>query len=151
MSKEGATGAAANGPPKSSIDTSQILNGGDEMESPVEFTGDVNTNDEIPNQEVLKKVGNFMLLDRDGRAVQFKDLYSGPNVARRVLVIFIRHFFCGVCFLPQPLHKTLEANQDRNSTAKNTSALSPNRSPPIPSSTSLSRPSLPWSAAARPP
>ena len=101
MSKEGANEAATNGPPKSSIDTTQSSNGSDGMESPVEFTGDVNTNNEIPTQELLKKVENFMLLDRDGRAVQFKDLYSGPNVARRVLVIFIRHFFCGVCL---PIH-----------------------------------------------
>lgn len=61
-----------------------------------EFSGEVNTNNDIPSQEVLKRVENFTVLDKDGKSVPFKSLYSGPNVARRVLVIFIRHFFCGV-------------------------------------------------------
>lgn len=89
-------------PPKSSIDTSQPSHAGSagDADSPTEFSGDVNTNNDIPSQELVKKVENYTLLDGEGRAIQFKDLYSGPNVARRVLVIFIRHFFCGVWPLP---------------------------------------------------
>jgi len=84
--------------PVCAIDTVQSMNSAD-SESPVEFVGDVNTNNEIPSQATLRKVENFMLLDRDGRAIQFKDVYGGKHGARRVLVIFIRHFYCGVCFL----------------------------------------------------
>lgn len=83
-------------PPKASIDTStpSELNS---VEAPEEFDGELNTTDEIPSQEVLKRVENLSVLDEDGKAIPFKDLYNGPNVARRVLVIFIRHFFCGNC------------------------------------------------------
>jgi len=61
-----------------------------------EFPGEVNTANDIPSQEVLKRVENFTVLDKDGKSASFKSLYSGPNTARRVLVIFVRHFFCGV-------------------------------------------------------
>lgn len=80
-------------PPKTSIDTS--LNG---VDPSIEFVGDVETNNELPSQEMLRKVESMIVLDKDGKARPFKSLYSGPNVARRVLVIFIRHFFCGVSF-----------------------------------------------------
>ncbi|TVY93226.1 Thioredoxin-like protein [Lachnellula willkommii] len=62
-----------------------------------EFNGDVNTNNEIPTQEHLARLEKLMVLDKDGATIPFKDLYNGPNVARRVLIIFIRHFFCGNC------------------------------------------------------
>ena len=62
-----------------------------------DFSGEVNTNNNIPSQETLKRVENFPILDQDGRSIPFKNLYTGPNVTRRVLVIFIRHFYCGVC------------------------------------------------------
>lgn len=67
--------------------------------NPVDFEGAVNTNNEIPSPETLKKIENYMVLDGDGRSHSFKSLYSGSHTARRVLVIFVRHFFCGVSFL----------------------------------------------------
>ncbi|TAQ90061.1 hypothetical protein B7494_g1618 [Chlorociboria aeruginascens] len=73
----------------------------------VDFVGDVNTNNDLPTQEMLKRVDNMTLLDKDGKAVPFKALYTGPNVARRVLVVFIRHFFCGNC---QEYLRTLTAS-----------------------------------------
>ncbi|KAG9242903.1 AhpC/TSA antioxidant enzyme-domain-containing protein [Calycina marina] len=72
-----------------------------------EFTGDVNTNNEIPSQEMLNNMAEISVLDRDGRSIPFKSIYTGPNVARRVLVIFIRHFFCGNC---QEYLRTLTAS-----------------------------------------
>ncbi|OWO99441.1 hypothetical protein B2J93_3882 [Marssonina coronariae] len=62
-----------------------------------DFAGDVDTNNEIPSQAMLSSVENISILDQEGRAIPFKSLYTGPNVARRVLVIFIRHFYCGNC------------------------------------------------------
>lgn len=62
-----------------------------------EFSGDVNTDNTIPSLETLRKIADYPVLDKDGRSRPFKSLYSGPMVARRVLVIFIRHFFCGNC------------------------------------------------------
>lgn len=59
-------------------------------------TLDANTNHEIPSHATLKSIEDLPLRDVEGRPVPFKSLYTGPNVARRVLVIFIRHFYCGV-------------------------------------------------------
>jgi hypothetical protein len=82
--------------PKGSIDTSGSSAHAHSDDTAVDFPGDVNTNNEIPTQEVLKSVEDMTVLDKDGKIIPFKNLYSGPNVTRRVLVIFIRHFFCGV-------------------------------------------------------
>lgn len=88
---------SAHTPPKISLEaaatSSQSFAGIDES---ADFTGDVNTDNEIPSQAVLKKIEDYSVLDRDGRTVPFRSLYAGPNTARRVLIIFIRHFFCGV-------------------------------------------------------
>ncbi|GKT60548.1 peroxiredoxin family protein [Colletotrichum tofieldiae] len=64
---------------------------------PADFEGEVQTNNDLPTPETLKKIENYVVLDRHGKSHTFKSLYSGRNVARRVLVIFIRHFFCGNC------------------------------------------------------
>ncbi|KAK4219576.1 AhpC/TSA antioxidant enzyme-domain-containing protein [Rhypophila decipiens] len=65
--------------------------------NPVDFEGSVTSNNEIPSAETLRKIENYMVLDKDGRSHSFKSLYSGSHTARRVLVIFVRHFFCGQC------------------------------------------------------
>jgi hypothetical protein len=83
-------------PARASIDTTPSLESSMPVGSSLEFDGDINTNNDLPTMETLKAVENFPILDQDGKAVPFKTLYTGPNVARRVLVIFIRHFFCGV-------------------------------------------------------
>lgn len=93
-------------PMKGSLDTSVPVSIS-EIESPTEFTGDLNTNNDIPTQDDLKKIEDFTVLDRDGKLVPFKSIYTGSNVARRVLVIFIRHFFCGNC---QEYLRTLTAS-----------------------------------------
>ncbi len=67
--------------------------------STADFVDDVATSKEffeIPTLATLKKVENFPILGADGKSIPFKYLYTGPNVARRVMVIFVRHFFCGV-------------------------------------------------------
>lgn len=63
---------------------------------PEDFEGELATNNELPSPETLRKIENYIVLDRHGKTHTFKSLYSGSNVARRVLVIFVRHFFCGV-------------------------------------------------------
>lgn len=66
---------------------------------PQDFDGELLTNNELPSAEVQKMIENYIVLDRHGKSKTFKSLYMGENKARRVLVIFIRHFFCGVCLL----------------------------------------------------
>ncbi|KAL6874186.1 AhpC/TSA antioxidant enzyme domain-containing protein [Trichoderma longibrachiatum] len=64
---------------------------------PQDFDGELQTNNELPSAEVQKMIEDYIVLDKDGKSRTFKSLYTGSNVARRVLVIFIRHFFCGNC------------------------------------------------------
>lgn len=85
-------------PSRTSIDTSSAAVDTNTQHSPgssIEF--DINTNNDLPTRETLQKIQDFPILDQDGKVVPFKTLYTGPNVTRRVLIIFIRHFFCGNC------------------------------------------------------
>jgi hypothetical protein len=91
--------------PKTSLDTKNTSRT-NSADATAEFTGDVDTDNVIPSLEMLRNVQDFTVLDKDGKSRPFKSIYSGPNVARRVLVIFVRHFFCGVnsaCSL-RPIH-----------------------------------------------
>ncbi|KAI0455007.1 AhpC/TSA antioxidant enzyme-domain-containing protein [Xylaria acuta] len=81
---------------------------GDEQQvNPPDFKGEVETNNEIPSAAVLRAVEDHTVIDSAGKFHTFKSLYSGPNVARRMLVIFVRHFFCGNC---QEYLRTLSAS-----------------------------------------
>ncbi|KAM0282273.1 hypothetical protein ACHAQH_003137 [Verticillium albo-atrum] len=64
---------------------------------PKDFEGEIETNNELPSAELIKKLENYVLLDRHGKTHTFKSLHSGRNVARRMLFVFVRHFFCGYC------------------------------------------------------
>jgi hypothetical protein len=63
---------------------------------PEDFEGELATTNELPSPKQIKKLDDYIVLDKDGKSHTFKTLYSGTNVARRVLIIFVRHFFCGV-------------------------------------------------------
>ncbi|KAK0626896.1 AhpC/TSA antioxidant enzyme-domain-containing protein, partial [Immersiella caudata] len=65
--------------------------------SALDFEGTVDSNNDLPSAATLARIGNFLVLDRDGKSHAFKTLYTGKHVARRVLIIFVRHFFCGNC------------------------------------------------------
>ncbi|SPJ85672.1 uncharacterized protein FTOL_11454 [Fusarium torulosum] len=64
---------------------------------PEDFEGELATNNDLPSAATLKKIEKYIVLDRHGKSHPFKTLYTGSNVARRVLIIFVRHFFCGNC------------------------------------------------------
>ncbi|OIW23618.1 hypothetical protein CONLIGDRAFT_605633, partial [Coniochaeta ligniaria NRRL 30616] len=74
--------------------------------NPLDFHGAVETDNDLPSIETLRKIENYVVLDRDGKTHPFKSLYTGKHVARRVLIIFVRHFFCGNC---QEYLRTLSA------------------------------------------
>jgi hypothetical protein len=69
----------------------------DDKVNPLDFGGSVQTTNALPSAQTLKKIEDYVVLDRTGRTRPFRSLYSGPHVARRVLVVFVRHFFCGNC------------------------------------------------------
>ncbi|KAL9068860.1 MAG: hypothetical protein Q9161_005947 [Pseudevernia consocians] len=63
-----------------------------------DFKGDVKVNNNPPTKGDLEKVADLPVLDKDRKKYTFKSLYAdNENGPRRVLIIFIRHFFCGVC------------------------------------------------------
>lgn len=79
----------------------------------VEVIGGVQVSDDPPTKAQLSKVANAQVYAADGTAISFKSVVSaaardvdeagsvveGTSKARkwnRVLVVFVRHFFCGV-------------------------------------------------------
>lgn len=82
--------------PKAAVDDAAVPAVDVDTTKPKDFEGEVATTTELPSRELLDKLADYLVLDRDGKSHTFKSLYTGPNVARRVLVIFVRHFFCGV-------------------------------------------------------
>lgn len=80
-------------PPFSPSSTTPVL----EKDPELDFTGNVDVNNDIPTDKDIKKVEDMLILDAKGQSRPFKDLYQGKGVASRQLIIFIRHFFCGNC------------------------------------------------------
>ena len=110
-------------PPFSPSSTTPVLEKDD-----LDFAGNVDVNDDLPDENLMKKVDDTLLLDANRVSRPFSDLYRGPGVAPRHLIIFIRHFFCGVStsFLPSNMAQALTCPR----TAKSTCARSPPRSLP---------------------
>ncbi|KAK4121390.1 hypothetical protein N657DRAFT_648214 [Parathielavia appendiculata] len=69
----------------------------DDGVNPVEFEGSVDSNHDLPTPETIRKIDSYVVLDRDGKSHTFRSLYTGKHTARRVLIIFVRHFYCGNC------------------------------------------------------
>jgi hypothetical protein len=78
-------------PPFSPSSQTPILQSGQE-----EFEGTIDVNNDIPTEKDLDRVGDLLVLDAQGQSRPFKELYTAPHGAPRQLIIFIRHFFCGV-------------------------------------------------------
>lgn len=52
---------------------------------------------ELPSKQVLEEAGNITIKDKDGNEIPFKSLYLDKPQEERQLIVFVRHFFCGVC------------------------------------------------------
>ena len=51
----------------------------------------------FPSKAMVDRAADLTVDDAQGRAVPFRELYQAePGHKRRVMIIFIRHFFCGV-------------------------------------------------------
>ena len=61
-----------------------------------DFTGDIEASNKLPSEGDLDRAADMPVLDGSGKIHLFRSLHSSPDSPRRVLVIFIRHFFCGV-------------------------------------------------------
>jgi len=67
---------------------------------PLEFPSNVEVNDNVPSEEKIAKVAGFSVFDVNGKKVPFRSLYEGANGGKKnhkVLVVFVRHFYCGNC------------------------------------------------------
>ena len=63
-----------------------------------EFRGDIKVSAALPSKSTLEKIADLSVFDVDGKSLAFKSLYwPDGNASEKVLIIFIRHFFCGVC------------------------------------------------------
>ena len=63
-----------------------------------DFDGNLKVSQKPPTQAELRKVADLPVLNAHAESIPFKSLYTAEREGRRVLVIFIRHFFCGVWF-----------------------------------------------------
>lgn len=82
---------------------------------------------ELPDEKTLAEAGEIMIKDKDGKDVPLKSLWSSNDQNDKHLVIFIRHFFCGV----RPTHLALSLNRTKQARTQhaNTEA-SPAATPP---------------------
>lgn len=62
-------------------------------ESTIAETTDV---DDIPDQEDIEEIGDFVLHDSTGRNAKFRSVFTRPHSPRRVLVIFVGHLLSPV-------------------------------------------------------
>ena len=60
---------------------------------PDDFEGDIKVSNKLPSHSDLQKVSALPVLDAAGKPHSFKSLHHRK---RRVLIVFVRFFFCGV-------------------------------------------------------
>lgn len=51
---------------------------------------------ELPDEKTIAEAGEVMIKDKDGQDIPLKSLWSGKGEGEKQLIIFVRHFFCGV-------------------------------------------------------
>lgn len=68
-----------------------------------EFQGDVKVSTALPSESTLERTADLPVFDVEGKTVSFKSLYwANGNESKKVMIIFIRHFFCGVSIVDTP-------------------------------------------------
>lgn len=51
---------------------------------------------ELPDPKTLSEAGEVLIKDKDGNDVPFKSFYTDKPADERQLIVFVRHFHCGV-------------------------------------------------------
>jgi hypothetical protein len=68
-----------------------------------EFHGDIKVSASLPSKSTLEKIADLPVFDVDGKSLPFKSLYwPEAKDKKKVMIIFIRHFFCGVSIVLLP-------------------------------------------------
>ncbi|RGP81258.1 6-hydroxy-d-nicotine oxidase [Fusarium longipes] len=74
------------------------MSGSCEISTNREYSNNL-VNDDLPTAEAIKAAEAIELFDGEGKKHTFKSIYSRPDLPQRVLVVFVRHFFCCVGIL----------------------------------------------------
>lgn len=56
-------------------------------------------NDNLPSAETIARIANTPIYDAENKELPFRSLYESSNGEKKnhkTLIIFIRHFYCGV-------------------------------------------------------
>ena len=91
-----------------------------------DFKGDIKVDDKLPTRKELDRAGDIEVFDKDKKAYKFSDLYSNTDGDKKhtYIIIFIRHFFCGVCHSSRPHFSTLSINLTSSSTSRTVKNIS---------------------------
>lgn len=64
-----------------------------------DLADDIELSDDCPSRRILAEAGKVPIYDADGSSRPFSTLYEGElAIGEQQLIIFVRHFFCGVSF-----------------------------------------------------
>jgi len=69
-------------------------------DGPLNFPKGVDVNDDVPSEDLVAKIASYPVYDGEGKEVPFRSLYEGSDGEKethKTLVVFMRHFYCGVC------------------------------------------------------
>lgn len=62
----------------------------------LDVVGDLPVTDDLPSAQTLAEAADIEVLDHKGQAHLFRTVYDRDETPSRAIVVFIRHFFCGV-------------------------------------------------------
>lgn len=51
----------------------------------------------LPEKKTVDAAGELLIKDEKGTEIAFKSLYANKPAGEKQLIVFVRHFFCGVC------------------------------------------------------
>lgn len=74
-----------------------------------ESTGEKQNDYALPDAKTLQEAGELEVQDEAGAKMPFKTLYTPSEGTTRQLIVFIRHFYCGVRSPVPPLHHVTSA------------------------------------------
>jgi hypothetical protein len=64
---------------------------------------DISVTNDIPSLEIQAAAADLPVMDSEGKSIPFSQLYSG----KRTMIVFIRHFLCGVSGPSESSHQSL--------------------------------------------
>lgn len=86
---------------------------------------DADVSNALPTAEALKQCAELPVYDAEGKVQTFKSLVDGDGSGNKHMVVFIRHFFCGVStyILLGISHACVSHSKSRTSCRANSTVL----------------------------